>query len=81
MYAIRSYYAAFVLQPQEIELLFHKGNQLTGLAIDDFVKLFPRIGFDLGGTFQIIDVITSYSIHYTKLYELFRIQIGDRSPG
>ena len=62
MYAIRSYYGL--------------ENESEAISRRDAIVMFQniRMGFDYTisskTTFSVLTVITSYSIHYTKLYEL-----------
>ena len=73
MYAIRSYYEQYALQ--ESELGASGGVQLVNLDFSETSRSSTTASIvdDNGDTIQIeqIDevVITSYSIHYTKLYD------------
>ena len=58
MYAIRSYYAD--------TLVF----RLDGLDWDALRSEIVRLGRESAAAFGALSVITSYSIHYTKLYEM-----------
>ena len=78
MYAIRSYYAgreffSFAIALQN--LLFGLFQPLVGMAADKLgskrIILVGAIVYAAG----LYLVITSYSIHYTKLYEYFASQI------
>ena len=66
MYAIRSYYAE--LKSSGSETLIKKLH--FGQFIPTFVMSLPEFG-KISGPFGVKSsfVITSYSIHYTKLYE------------
>ena len=72
MYAIRSYYDV-ASRNAKAQCDMGKGVGETGFAVYlDFKDAIKRDGKDViaqkyGNLFQI--VITSYSIHYTKLYE------------
>ena len=59
MYAIRSYYD-------------HQANSRLYTDIG-LMTANEEIGEDLHKIFQQLSVITSYSIHYTKLYEYSRL--------
>ena len=73
MYAIRSYYEELkdiVAKLDDLELLYQKVH-----SMEIFLNRFKKLG-DLIMHLQKIEkstymlVITSYSIHYTKLYEV-----------
>ena len=79
MYAIRSYYvlgfAAGVMIAASFWSLLAPGIEMAEL-LGDIPWLTAAIGFMAGGIFmRLVDkilphlVITSYSIHYTKLYD------------
>ena len=69
MYAIRSYYAHVRGQPQRLE----QGHQVDGAALERRAALerehHRRDAADSEQASKHVRVITSYSIHYTKLYE------------
>ena len=72
MYAIRSYYESLVPEPGKV-LLVHPE------IVPDFVQQGrSNLAGKLPGIPEILHhVITSYSIHYTKLYDIAR-KVGER---
>ena len=79
MYAIRSYYEVRDLQNKMREIADGEGDLTKQLEIFEFNEmgeLTGTINDFLGGLRYLLKdvkdlgVITSYSIHYTKLYEL-----------
>ena len=76
MYAIRSYYSIFCHTPAELRRRVHRavvaGLRPGGVLILEAYT--PRqLEFGTGGppVVELMIVITSYSIHYTKLYDSF----------
>ena len=70
MYAIRSYYVIVVILPYRKPWL-DKWLRIPHMTVEEAI----RIRDNVGGSVTVItvgddDVITSYSIHYTKLYEI-----------
>ena len=76
MYAIRSYYAALALGLMLTSLGFTIGLLRTVLTTD--LPVTVQMGSWLPPFGIILTVITSYSIHYTKLYDKsHRSESGD----
>ena len=69
MYAIRSYYGK--INPEESGELFIRHALIQGEIFQEFgFMAHNRNLIEEIATLE--DVITSYSIHYTKLYDLYR---------
>ena len=81
MYAIRSYYVQVLNQLSPIVIVDESHNAQSDLSVEMLKNLNPSFVLDLTATpkdnsniISYVDakelVITSYSIHYTKLYEV-----------
>ena len=70
MYAIRSYYEKIAARQGNIVLIDDTNIQILR-HLKDGRKSFKVIADDLSLTENTIRVITSYSIHYTKLYDVW----------
>ena len=69
MYAIRSYYVTNTVSPESFSLVAF-GRDAVAALVDEAKKLSVFVAIMLVLLlFNLIPVITSYSIHYTKLYD------------